>query len=99
MSKAKKAKSAKTPLRTFQEGSIVANVYRGNIPDGSFPHLYYETGRVRKNGNVVSLSQKLYGRDAMLHCTVVTQAAKWIDENPEAADEPGKNSNQLPAAA
>jgi len=100
MSKPKKAKSANVPLRTFQEGSIVANVYRGNIPDGSFPHLYYETGRVRKSGNVVSLSGKVYGRDAKDHCDAVMQAAEWIEKNPQAADGlVAEDPNKLAVAA
>ena len=98
MSKSNKSNPSKNHIKKFEEGQVVALVFRGNIPDGSFPHLYYETGRLRAPGKYQKLSPKLYSRDVEAQCKVARQAAEWIEEHPEAADGPVQERS-LQAAA
>ena len=91
MSKPKKNQASSNYVTTIREGAIAANIFRGNTPDGH-TYLYFELSRSWKalSGNREGYSKKFYERNVDAICSVATQAARWIEENPEAADGPTK---------
>ena len=91
MSKPKKTPASSNYIETIREGAIAANIFRGNTPDG-FTYLYFEISRSWKSlsGNRKGYSAKFYDRNAEAIGRVAMEAARWIDEHPQAADGPVK---------
>ena len=92
MSKPKKQAAASnyvTTIRDKEQAAIAANIFRGNTADG-FTYLYFEPSRSWKtqNGAREGYSKKFYDRNAEALCRVITEAARWIQQNPQAADGP-----------
>jgi len=99
MSKPKKNTQPSNYVQTIREGAIAANIFRGNTADGH-TYLYFELSRSWKSqsGGRQGYSKKLYPRNADAVCTVARQAARWIDEHPEAADGPIEVNDSTAAA-
>ncbi|WP_425395420.1 hypothetical protein [Aeoliella sp.] len=74
-------------VTTIREGAIAANIFRGVTPDGH-AYLYFSLSRSWKsaNGNREGYSDRFYERNCESLQNVVTQAATWIQQNPNAAD-------------
>ena len=92
MSKTKKQPASSnyvTTIRDKEQAAIAANIFRGNTADG-FTYLYFEPSRSWKTqtGNREGYSKKFYDRNAEALCRVITDAARWIQEHPQAADGP-----------
>ena len=92
MSKTKQQPAASNYIKTIRDkehGAIAANIFRGNTADG-FTYLYYELSRSWKtqNGNREGYSKKFYDRNDEALCRVIMEAARWIQDNPQAADGP-----------
>ena len=103
MSKPKKNQAASNYyIETIREGAIAANIFRGNTPDG-FTYLYFRNqssswkSQVRQSKRI--LGKKFYGRNAEAIGRVAMEAARWIDEHPQAADGPVKETNLAKYAA
>jgi len=103
MSKNKSPKKASSKyIETIRDGAVAANIFRGNTADGH-TYLYFELSRSWKTttGNREGYSKRFYERNSDALCTVIQQAQRWIEQNPEAADGPLNESApvQQPQAA
>jgi len=93
MSKPKKNQASSNYVTTVRQGAIAANIFRGNTPDG-FTYLFFELSRSWKSQstNREGYSKKFYDRNADALQSVITMAAQWIQEHPDAADGQVKES-------
>lgn len=99
MSKSKKNVQPSNYVQTIREGAMAANIFRGNTADGH-TYLYFELSRSWKSqsGGRQGYSKKFYSRNSEAICTVALQAARWIEEHPEAADGPLEVNDSTAAA-
>ena len=95
----KKAKPTSNYIKTFREGAIAANVFRKVTPDGH-AYLTFELSRSWQspNGARQGYASWFYPHNAEAIANVSHDAAKWILENPTAADE-GFQANPQQVAA
>jgi hypothetical protein len=89
MSKSKNSTPSSNYITTIREGAIAAIIFRGTSADGH-TYLYFELSRAWKSaaGKREGYSKKFYDRNAQALQRVITEAAAWMQQHPEAADGP-----------